>query len=183
MLQSILAFDIETTSLRASLGHILCCSFLDILKPRSKPYTFRIDSDEYKGSHSSDDSKLVAAIKAELEDAWIWAGWYSKMFDIPVINGRLALNGLRPVEKRMHLDLIYYSKGQFMKLHSSRLDSVAKTFELKAQKTDLLPSTWNKARDGDTDAIDYIVKHCEADVKVLKDVFPILSPHIANIHK
>ena len=178
---SVIGFDIEATHLKASFGHIICCSFLDLLDPKAKVETFRID--ELKGRRTSDDSRVVRAIKQKLQTSWIWAGWYSKMYDIPFINGRLALHGIMPVEKRMHLDLLYYSKGQFMKLHSSKLDSVAKTFRLKTQKTDILPDEWLRAGEGDKDAIDYVVKHCEADVKVLRDVFPILAPHIANIHR
>lgn len=178
---TIIGFDIESTSLRASFGHIICCSFVDLLDQNAEVETVRID--ELKGKRRSDDSRVVKAIKAKLEDSWIWAGWYSKMFDIPFINGRLALHGMMPVEKRMHLDLIYYSKGQFMKLHSSRLDSVAKTFKLKTQKTDILPDEWLRAGEGEPEAINYVVEHCEADVKVLRDVFPILAPHIAKMHR
>jgi uncharacterized protein YprB with RNaseH-like and TPR domain len=178
---TILAFDIEATHLKASFGHIICCSFLDMLDPTAEVETIRID--ELKGKRKSDDSRVVRAIKTKLEDTWCWAGWYSKMYDIPFINGRLALHGMMPVEKRMHLDLLYYSKGQFMRLHSSKLDSVAKTFQLKNQKTDILPDEWLRAGEGETEAISYVVEHCEADVKVLRDVFPILAPHIANLHK
>jgi uncharacterized protein YprB with RNaseH-like and TPR domain len=177
----ILGFDIEATHLKASFGHIICCSFVNLLDPDDPVVTFRID--ELKGKRISDDSRVVKKIKEKLEDTWIWAGWYSKHYDVPFINGRLALHGFLPVEKRMHLDLLYYSKGQFMRLHSSKLDSVAKTFQLKNQKTDILPDEWLRAGEGDKAAIDYVVEHCEADVKVLRDVFPILMPHIANIHK
>ena len=183
ILPKLLGFDIESTSLKASFGHVLCCSFIDMMNPRAKPETFRIDAPEYKSKRVSDDSKLVTAIKEKLEGAWIWSGWYSKMFDIPFLNGRLALHDIRPIEKRMHLDLLYYSRGQFMKLHSSRLDSVAKTFQLASQKSDILPDNWLRAGEGDSSAIDYVVKHCEADVRVLRDAFFVLYPHIAVIHK
>ncbi len=182
ILPQILAVDIEATSLKASFGHVLCCSFLDMMNLKAKPETLRLDADEYKGEGVSDDSKLVKAIKEKLEDAWIWCTWYGKMYDIPFLNGRLAMHGIRPIEKRMHLDLLYYSRGQFMKLHSSKLDSIAKTFELKSQKSDILPSVWLKAQQGDSDAINYVVKHCEADVRVLRDAFGILYPYVRNIH-
>jgi uncharacterized protein YprB with RNaseH-like and TPR domain len=181
MKPTILGFDIEATHLKASFGHIICCSFVDLLNPRAPVETVRID--ELKGRRLSDDSRVLKAIKEKLESTWIWAGWYSKMYDVPFINGRLALHGMWPLEKRMHIDLLYYSKGQFMKLHSSKLDSVAKTFRLKSQKTDILPDEWLAAGEGDPEAIKYVVKHCEQDVKVLREVFPILAPHIATIHK
>ena len=181
MKHSIIGFDIESTSLKGSFGHIICCSFVDLLDQNAEVETVRIDV--LKGKRKSDDHRVAKAIKEKLEDSWIWAGWYSKMFDIPFINARLALHDMMPVEKRMHIDLLYYSKGQFMKLHSSRLDSVAKTFRLNTQKTDILPDEWLRAGEGDSEAINYVVDHCEADVKVLRDVFPILAPHIANIHR
>lgn len=145
--------------------------------------TFRIDDEEYfNPDHPSDDKKLVLAIRNRLNESWIWVGWNSKLYDIPFLNARLAVHGEKPVEKRMHLDLMYYARGQFMRLHSSRLDAVAKTFELKDQKTDILPSTWLRAGEGDRQAINYVAQHCKQDVRVLRDAFEILAPFVRNVH-
>lgn len=70
-----------------------------------------------------------------------------------------------------------------MKLNNSRLDTVAKAFELKEQKTELIPREWVEAMMLDHDALDEVSKHCVQDVKVLRELFPILSPFIANLHK
>jgi len=69
-----------------------------------------------------------------------------------------------------------------VKLYSSRLDAVAKTLELPVQKTDLDPGIWVAARRLDKKAMDYVVKHCEHDVLVLREVFKTFSPFIKTLH-
>jgi uncharacterized protein YprB with RNaseH-like and TPR domain len=173
-------FDIESTDLKVPFGSTLCCSFISL--EDKKVVTFRIDDPKYKGEVPEDDSKLVKAIKEYLEGSFCWIGWYSKMFDIPFLNARLTLHGIPPIEKRMHLDLLYYARPPFAKFYSSKLDAVAKTLDLPVQKTELDPQTWVAARRLDKKAMDYVVKHCEHDVLVLREVFKTLSPFVKNIH-
>jgi uncharacterized protein YprB with RNaseH-like and TPR domain len=134
-------------------------------------------------SRFANDSSTVLEIKKMLEDSWIWVSWNGKMFDIPFLNARLLINGHQPVEKRLHIDLMYYARGQFMRIHSSRLDAVAQTFKIKSQKTLLVPEIWVEANLGNKEAMNYVVEHCEHDVLALSEIFPILKPFIANIHK
>lgn len=173
-------FDIESTDLKAPFGNILCCSFVTL--DGKKPFTYRLDSKEYRKAEQENDSALVMAIKLYLEDSFCWVGWNSKMFDVAMLNARLTLAGIRPIEKRMHIDLMYYARRPNVAFYSSRLDAVAKTLELPVQKTDLDPGIWVKARRLDRGAMDYVVKHCEHDVLVLREVFSTVSPFIRNIH-
>jgi len=68
-------------------------------------------------------------------------------------------------------------------LQNSKLDTVAKAFELEEQKTDLTPKEWVEAMLLDSDALDSVVEHCTQDVKVLRELFPTLSPFVVNVHK
>ena len=104
------------------------------------------------------------------------------MFDVGFLNTRLVLNNLPNLERRMHIDLMYYARRPHLALHSSRLDAVAKSFRLAEQKTDMNPDIWNAAFQLRKDAMDYVVEHCIQDVKVLKEAFEVLSPFIRNIH-
>jgi uncharacterized protein YprB with RNaseH-like and TPR domain len=174
------AFDLECSNLNGNFGRILCGSFKPIGTGSVETYGAKIP---LIGSRMADDEKTILEIKKRLEDSWIWVSWNGKLFDIPFLNARLLIHGFKPVEKRLHIDLMYYARGQFMKIHSSRLDAVAQTFKLKSQKTLLVPDTWVKATLGDKDAMAYVVEHCEHDVCALDEIFPILKPFIANIHK
>lgn len=176
----ILFFDTESTDLSASWGRILCASFAEL---KGKPYTLRSDEKRFNGSTVIDDSKLVAAIRDELESADIIVGWNSILHDAPLLNARLALageKGLSLGEKygTWHLDLMYYSGGQSMKVGGRRLDTVSKFFKTKDNKTPLDGETWQLAATGDLGAMDQVVRHCEYDVVVLRQLFPHLAPHV-----
>lgn len=173
-------FDIESTDLKVPFGNMLCCSFVGL--EDKKVVTFRLDDPKYKGTVPEDDSKLALAVKEYLESSFCWVGWNSKMFDVAFINARLTLHGIRPIEKRMHIDLMYYARRPMVSFYSSRLDAVAKTLDLPVQKTELDPQTWVAARRLDPKAMNYVVKHCEHDVLVLREVFKTFSPFIKNIH-
>ena len=174
-------FDLETTNLRGNFGRILVASFVTI--GDGDVITYRGDDKKFKKKDLADDSKLALAIKEYLERSWCWISWNGKMFDVPFLNTRLRLADLEPVEKRMHIDLMYYARRPNMSLNNSRLDTIAKTFELAEQKTDLTPKEWINAMLLDSKSIDYIVEHCEQDVKVLREAFPLLLPFIARVHK
>src|SRR5881396_3893668 len=121
----VLLFDTESTDLSASWGRILCSSFATL---DGKTYTFRGDRRPYKGSHIVDDSKLVVATRDELEKADIIVGWNSILHDVPLLNARLAYAGERGIhlgEKHgtWHLDAMYYSGGQSMKVGGRKLDT------------------------------------------------------------
>lgn len=174
-------YDTESSDLSASWGRILCASFADLT---GKAKTFRGDAPRFKGRNLVDDSKLVVAIRDELEKADMIMDWNGKLHDVPLLNARLALAGERPLrlgEKNgatRHVDLMWYAGGSSMKIGGRRLDTVAKFFKCDNQKTPLDGETWQLAAAGDRKAMNLVVEHCEADVLVLRDVFPNLAAGI-----
>ena len=140
----VLFYDTESTDLSASWGRILCASFCGL---EGDAYTFRADRKKYAGSTLIDDSKLVVAIRDELESADLIVGWNSILHDQPLLNARLAVAGERSLllgEKygTWHLDLMWYAGGQSMKIGGRRLDTVAKFFKAPNQKTPLDGEAW-----------------------------------------
>jgi len=174
-------FDLETTNLKANFGRILCASVADMF---GNVRTFRIDEAPYARERRRDDVALAVALRDYLEQFDVILGWYSKMFDVPYLNTRLLIGNERPLRADiMHVDAIWKAKKGSMALHSARLDALAKTFRLDVQKTGLDPEIWNDAADGDKEAMDYVVEHCEADVLVLRKVFHVLKPLIKIVHR
>lgn len=174
----VLFYDTESTDLAASWGRILCASFVEL---GGQPFTYR--QEDYERASVVDDSKLVVAIRDELESADIIVGWNSILHDAALLNARLAVageRGLRLGEKHgtYHLDLMWYAGGQSMKIGGRRLDTVAKFFQVENQKTPLDGLVWQLAGANDKDAMDLIVEHCEADVLVLRDLWPHLAPYV-----
>ena len=123
------------------------------------------------------------AIRDELERADLIVGWNSILHDQPLLNARLARAGERPVrlgEKfgTWHWDAMYHAGGQSMKIGGRRLETVSKFFHTDVSKTPLEGETWQLAGAGDRAAMDQVVEHCEADVLVLRALFPHLAPHV-----
>lgn len=175
-------FDTESTDLAASWGRILCGSFVDL----SSDDVITHRRDTFEQSTIIDDADVCAAIKDELEGSDIVVGWNSILHDIPLVNARLAANGMDPIrlgEKfgTYHLDLMWYSGGQSMKVGGRKLDTIAKFFQAENQKTPLNGETWQLAAAGNAEAMDSVVEHCEADVLVLRDLWPQLAPHVKKI--
>lgn len=175
----ILFFDTESTDLKGMMARMLCASFCDLT---GKPYTLRLDDPALRGRSKIDDGKLCVAIRDELEKANLIVSWNGKLHDIPLLNAKLAKAGHRRyVPKNWHLDLMYYAGGVSMKIGSRKLDNVAKFFKLPEQKSPLDWDTWQAAGVGEKEAVDYVVHHCEADVKVLRAAYDHLLPYVASL--
>lgn len=177
-------FDIEATDLGANFGRLLCCSFVDL--GSDKVRTFRRDAAPHRGRKLTDDRKLAVAIRDELESSDIIVSWNGILYDVPFINTRLTAYGERPVQVgekygSHHLDLMYYAGGQAMRLPGRRLETVSKFLKVDNAKTPLVPEDWAEAAIGDAEAMEKVVEHCEADVLVLRDVFPHLAPFVKKV--
>lgn len=177
----IVFYDLETTDLKALMGRVLCGSFVTYAS--DDVVTLRADDPKYRSKDSIDDRKLVVAIRDILEEADMIVGWNSELFDIPFLNARLALAGERPFNPHFHLDLMWYSGGSSMRIGSKKLDNVAKFFDLDQQKTPITWKDWQRAATGDIEAMHMVVKHCEADVLILKEVYDHLLPYVKNLHR
>lgn len=129
------------------------------------------------------DRQMALEIRDELEWYTILAGWNSKLFDVPVLNARLRLHGERPLAAQMHIDLMYYATGQFLRIGRKSLENVSKFFRSPHSKTPLLPEIWDRADHGNDADFDLIVEHNVADVLVTRDVYAHLAPFIRTIHR
>jgi hypothetical protein len=136
-----------------------------------------------KGKSITDDKDLVHSIAKALTDYDVWVTWNVKLFDVPVLNGRLRYHGLQPLPLVKHVDAMYYATGGSMRIGRRSLQSVSEYFEVANRKTPLTVRIWDKAMSGDEDAYALIKEHCDADVLVTRDVFNVLKTQVANIHR
>ena len=136
-----------------------------------------------KGSDITDDKELVRSIRDALSAYDIWVTWNGKLFDVPVLNGRLIFHGLEPLPPKMHIDLMYKATGGSVRIGRRSLQSVSEYFNVPNRKTPLTVRIWDKAMAGDEDAYNLIAEHCDADVLVTRDVFSVLKPQIGTIQR
>ena len=180
---NIVFWDIETTDLKALMGRVLACSFLEYDKNnRYRPYTFRCDAEEFD-EPIPEDSKIVTATRDELETYDLIVGHNIRMFDIPFLNARLAKYGERPLRTHFVLDTLYYVGYQMMRIGSKRLDNVQRYFGLSESKTPIDWADWQRAAAKDVEALDRVVVHNVQDVKVLRELYPIIIPYVATLHR
>lgn len=174
--------DIEATDLGAAFGHMLCASFCD---EWGNVESYRIDHDPWRGANLADDSKLAVAIRDRIErDRAIIVGHNFRLYDRPFINARLVLAGERPIRgDTMYSDTLFLAGGQNLRLGSRRLETIAKYFKLGEQKTPLDGGTWQLAGVGVPEAMDAVVEHCEADVRVERLAYGKLGQFVTQLHR
>lgn len=172
--------DIETTDLWAGMGRVLCAN--TVLYSPDESLTRRADSfHSWKSGKRSDDRELVEAILHDLEKADVVYAYNGSGFDFPFLRTRALIHGLPPVEPKKIIDPVMLARKVF-RFRSNRLDSVARDLGCPFEKTDVDKQIWARAMmDGDSQALDQIVEHCEMDVKVLAWVAKKVSPYVRQI--
>lgn len=177
----IVFWDLETTDLKALMGRILCCSFVEL---DGEPWTYRIDEEPWNNPDDViDDSQLVVSIRDELEEYDLIVAHNGRLFDIPMLNARLARVGERPLRTHFVLDPRWYLNSASMRIGSAKLENAQKFFDLGQAKTPISWETWQRAGAGDSEAMDDVVVHCEQDVKVLRELYPIVLPYVSTLHR
>ena len=175
-------YDLEASGLTGSFGRLFsgACQHAE----DGDIWVARIDDPQYRNrKQPSDDKRLAIAIRDHLESHDIIVSWNGKRnyhgkgragYDVPMLNTRLINPQGGPARMmtrfRKHIDLLPEAR-KYLQLHSFRLAAVEEFLELAEQKNSILPRLWNKALDGDSAALDYIVGHNILDVKVLRLVF------------
>ena len=186
----ICAMDLETTSLSALRGRVLCGSIFPIynapphaIKKKAKAITFRGDTKKYREEDILDDGPLLTALRKELEKYHMIVTWNGKLFDVPFMNARLAKHGLPLYQPQMHLDLMYYAAGCSLRVGSRKLVNVQKYFGLNTAKTEISWEVWQRAASMNRNDMNEVVTHCEADVEVLAEAYHKMIPIVRNIHR
>ncbi len=164
-------FDLETTDLVGDFGQLLCGSIWSY--PSGEMTTYRIDEIKNKDDFS-DDCVLAELIRNKLEEHHMIVGYFSKGFDVPFLNTRLADNGCRMLKSQFHFDPIWHFKGwRGLKLRSSKMKVVANFLGLEA-KQDVDIDVWKRcliqAAAGNSEKMDTLVERCESDVRITAQI-------------
>ncbi len=172
-------FDLETTSLNADFGIILCAV---IKEPDKKPVIFRNDKlcKTWK-TKRSDDSDIVKAITAELSKYDILVAHNGVNYDIPFLRTRLARHHLPIFPQKKVIDPVLIAR-RALRMSGNGLEKICSLlgFNLKTRVDGQL---WMKASlDGDVAAMNYIVDHCVADVEMLEKMVDFLKPYCGSFN-
>ena len=171
--KSIVSFDIEATGLRGDYNSILCVSI--------RPY--KQEAVTYAVTRPGQDKHVVHAAAEMLRQADCWVSYYGKGFDFPMINTRLLKWGLKPLERKPHIDMYYTLKSNLLTARRSqahlldwlRIDHTGESTDHDntkiVQKMSVSADEWNRVLANPARAMRTMVKRCESDTLGLQSLY------------
>ena len=173
-------FDLETSSLYANTGIILCAA----IKGYDQEKVTVIRADEFKSwkTGKSDNKEVVKAVMAALEPYQIFVAHNGQYFDKTFLNSSCLKYGLRPsLRFEKFIDPVLIAR-RHLRLARNSLASIIDYFDIEDTKTPISFDHWMKASlDGNRKAMGYIVDHCVVDVKALEKVYDITKSLVKGI--
>lgn len=176
---STLILDLETTDLEADRGVILCASYESSKEP-GKVRTLRQDqlNPGWRKGLRGNDRELVKRICKLVREHDVIVAHNGSRFDIPMLRTRALRWKLRPLQEVKLVDPCTIAFRKF-KLRSNSLGRIADYVGIKDKKTPLDMSVWADVMlNGSKTGMNKIVKHCEADIRVLSGVLNFVKPFI-----
>lgn len=171
-------FDLETSALEADRGVILCACIKS--SKRRGIITIRTDhnSKGWKKGKRGDDKETVKQVAKILSEHDVLVAHNGTRFDMPFLRSRMLRWGMERMPNLKIVDPCSIAYRHF-KLRSNSLAAVADHIGVKERKTPLDMSIWADAfLNGSRKAMDKIVEHCVADIKVLEGVLRVVTPYI-----
>lgn len=169
--------DIETTNLKANVGHMLSWC----IKPR--------DEDTISGAlitkeelfNGTFDRRITEELMEELLNYDLIFTYYGTRFDIPFIRTRAIDHQLDfPIYRQLsHKDLYYQVRSKLQLTRNSL--AVATEFLGIEGKSYLDPRIWRKAAYGDKESLSYIYEHNEQDVIILEELHKRLEKYMPPV--
>jgi len=178
-----LLIDIETDSLRADFGLVLCA----VTRPYGPRVSDRKGTRIFRIDIKAPDLELAEkAMLQELRKSLIGVTgvihYFGVHFDIPFLQTRLGMQGLQLLPKLLQLDMWNTNKRVYDRtITSRRMAAVQALFKegdrLAPMKSGVEPHNWRRAKFArDQKAMDEIVAHCVKDLDVLEYQVRRLTP-------
>lgn len=169
---STLILDLETSDLEADRGVILCASYESSEQP-DEIKTLRndvVNARDWKRGVRGHDKEMVYQISKLVRAHDVIVAHNGASFDLPFLRTRALRWGLKPLHEPKIVDPLRIALRKF-RLRYNRLGSLSAYLGIPDRKTPLDLAVWTDATlNGSKEAMDLIVEHCEADVRVLSAV-------------
>ncbi|MCS7118215.1 MAG: ribonuclease H-like domain-containing protein [Thaumarchaeota archaeon] len=171
------ALDIETTSLHADVGHLVCAVLGDYWTGRLRAHVVRRPAEE---------GPVLERVVEGIGRAHVLLTWRGRDFDVPwLVTRSIKLNvDPRPLYNPRHIDLADVV-GREMKLSNSSLWNVARFLGLSREEPTTgadVPSLYEGALLGNRAGMTRIVRHCREDVKLTLKVARRLRGLLQQLH-
>ena len=172
-------WDIEATGLKGDYDSILCIS---ILPYYGNPISFSV-------SEVGNDKEVVEQAKNVLEQFSMWCGYYSRGYDIRMLNTRLFKWGIDFVKPSHHLDLYYQLKSKLSTNRRSQAHYMNWFQDLGIEedaemfKKPMGANRWSEMAFRIKDHMPEMVDRCEQDVKGLRSLYKHCKHVIGDVTK
>lgn len=175
-------FDLETFSLSADTGIILCCAYKEY-GDKGPVKVIRADSFPEWKKERSNSRPICEKILDELHDFDIFIAHNGQRFDKPMLISFALKHDLRLFMRFAKFIDPVETARRYLRLTRNSLASVASFLGVKQKKTSIEWEHWRKAAyDGSRDSMDYIVEHCEADILVLEAVHQKMRKIVRDVN-
>ena len=166
-------FDIESASLDANAGGYLL-SWAMLLPDGESQSALITKAEIFNGKL---DKRLVKQAVAAIKSVDVVCTYFGTGFDIPFLRARALYWGFHfPAYGQIsHLDLFYAARS-LLKLSNRRMGTVT-SFLGMTEKDHYDVSVWNRARLGEPEALDAVLRHNIEVVKITQDLLITLAPY------
>lgn len=131
-----------------------------------------------KEAVKENDKRIVKELWNLFNEADIIIAHNGGKFDIPNMNTRFLVNGLKPPKPYQTIDTLLVARKQFGFTHNG-LNALAKTLGLKT-KLDTDFNLWKRAKSGEDKALAEMEEYNKGDVRLLEEVYLQLRPWIKS---
>ena len=157
--------------------HIYCVAYC--WYPEKKIHTISILDDPKRfNKNNHDDFYVVNEFRKVIEQADAHVAHFGDRFDMPILNARMIMNGLKPLPAIKSLDTKKIA-SKYFKFNSNKLDYLAKVLGHKG-KLKNPKNLWLDCFAGDIKALKHMIKYNKQDIEALYFVFEKLMPYVKN---
>lgn len=185
----VLLFDIETAPIKAYIWKLwktdvypeqilndwFCIVWSAKWLYQDRVFGYVLTPEEIK---NEDDSRIMTNLWNAINDADIVVSHNGNKFDIPRINSRFILNGLKPTKPYFSVDTCQVARRQFG-FSSNKLDALATYFNMP-HKLETSFDLWKRCLEGDEESLKYMLDYNKRDVMLLEEIYLKLRPWIKN---
>lgn len=165
-------FDIEASGLRGDYNSVLCVS----IKPFGKdPFTYSV-------RRVGNDQKVVREAIEALASFDAICGYYSKGFDVPMLNTRALKWKQEPLPKIHHIDMYYSLKANLLTARKSQ-GHLLSWLEAPEQKMTVSADVWNQIASDIDRHMPTMIDRCESDCAGLEGLYRRTKHLIKDIKK
>jgi len=128
---------------------------------------------------NEDDKRITEDMAELLDEADVVVAYNGCSFDLPKIQTRMIVHGIKPVSAYKVIDPKIIAKKQFG-FSSNKLDSLARMFGFKT-KLETTFELWRDCMEGKQEALDYMLKYNMYDVELLEKVYLKMVPYAKGL--